>query len=221
MCGRFALSPITNNIEMLRPSIHDRIAPRYNIAPGGAIAAVINSAPDALSYPVWGFLPSWNKGDGRMKPIINARGESLLEKPAFRNSFRYRRCIIPATGFYEWQKQGRSAMPFLARVLSAELFALGGIWNITRGPDENDTMSTAIITTPPNDLMKHIHDRMPLIIPKSRIDLWLSPDDAHIDEIASLIAPYPVGDMTAYAVSSAVNSPSFDHPSCFEPASLF
>jgi putative SOS response-associated peptidase YedK len=151
--------------------------------------------------------------------MINARAETLLEKPSFRTAFRRRRCLIPADGFYEWMQQpgSKTKTPMLIRMQSGKPFAFGGLWESWNSPDGSQILSCAIITTAPNPLMEAIHNRMPLILPETAYDVWLDPAEARGDTLQALLQPYPAHEMEAFPVSTLVNSPANDVPECVLP----
>ena len=149
--------------------------------------------------------------------MINARAETLAEKPSFRTSFRRRRCVVIADSFYEWRKTGAERLPMRISLRSKELIAFAGLWDIWKGPDGETIVSCAIITTEPNSLLEPIHNRMPVILPKEAEDLWLDPDIQDTEQLSRLLVPYSADRMELYQVSSLVNSPANDGPECVAP----
>ncbi len=223
MCGRFALSAKTKSIEKLLPNVKqgEELKPRYNIAPTQDIAVVLNDGSNEITFAKWGLIPSWAKDDSMGSRMINARAETLLEKPAFKNPFRYKRCIILADSFYEWQKPGGKArsVPYLVKLKTGEPFAFAGLWDTWTDKETGETIKSAvIITTDPNEMMLDIHNRMPVILPPDKINMWLEIGDVNLQELLSLLKPYPAEEMEAYPVSFSVNNPQFDDISCSEPA---
>jgi putative SOS response-associated peptidase YedK len=152
--------------------------------------------------------------------MINARGETLVEKPSFRSAFRRRRCLIPADGFYEWKQNpgSKSKTPMYIKLKSGEPFALAGLWENWNAPDGSNILSCTIITTTPNALLEPIHNRMPVILPREAYARWLEPNEVNPAQLQELIQPYPAEAMTAYAVSSLVNRPENDLAACIQPA---
>lgn len=153
--------------------------------------------------------------------MINARAETLADKASFRVPFRRRRCLVFADGFYEWRQKGngKPKTPMYITLKSGEPFAFAGLWDAWRDPESNGPVrSFTIITTTPNDLLKSIHNRMPVMLPRNTYDQWLDPAEQTPDGLSGLLRPYPAGEMTAYAVSRAVNNPRTDSPACIGPA---
>jgi len=198
------------------------LAPRFNIAPTQAVAAVRARADGRreLVALTWGLIPSWSKDrviGGRM---INARAETVAEKPAFRAALRARRCLVLADGFYEWQQLGTRKQPHHIRMRDGRPFAFAGLWERWTPPDGDPVESCTIITTVPNEVVAPIHDRMPVILAPADLDRWLDPSSRDPAAVAALLRPYPAGDMTAYPVSLRVNSPGADDPSCVVPLTV-
>jgi len=151
--------------------------------------------------------------------MINARAETLVEKPAFRAAFRRRRCLILADGFYEWRQEPdtKRKTPMYIRLQSGKVFAFAGLWEDWHAPDGSEILSCTIITSPPNALMQEIHNRMPVILPKESISLWLDPGEPNLHELQELLQPYPEQEMEAFPVSTAVNSPANESPELILP----
>lgn len=226
MCGRFALMTSTEalaqqfefalsaaDLATMPPSV-----PRYNIAPTQPVAAVRlgEDGKRAFTFFHWGLIPSWAKDIKIGSRMINARSETVTEKPSFRTAFKRRRCLIPADGFYEWQKQGNGKQPMFIRSTEERPFALAGLWEVWRDPDGSALQSCTILTTAPNELMASIHNRMPVIVEPEDYDLWLNPEP-HPEQGLHLLRPYPAAKMTAYPVSTVVNNPRNDTPECIQP----
>ncbi len=222
MCGRFTLALDTEALRQAFPWLtlpeHD-LRPRYNIAPTQPVAVVINNHPQQLDFFAWGLIPPWAKDPTIGSRLINARAETLAEKPAFRNAYRRRRCLILADGFYEWRKEAGTARktPMYIRLKSGEPFAFAGLWEVWNSPLGDVVLSCTIITTTANDLVATIHDRMPVILPREAYDHWLDPEERRPAELAPLLKPYAAEEMEAYAVSTQVNSPAYDGPECILP----
>lgn len=217
MCGRFTLTADPEQIQIAFPGLTiptQSINPRYNIAPTQPIAVIANDGKNRLDYFTWGLIPSWAKDPSIGNKMINARAETLAEKPSFRNAFRRRRCLILADGFYEWQKQPgqKSKQPMYLHLQNGQVFAFGGLWEIWNTPDGSTVYSATIITTEPNELVRPIHNRMPLILPEEHYDLWLSPEERKPQELEPALRPFPAERMAAYPVSTRVNSPANDEP---------
>lgn len=227
MCGRFTLrAPASVVAEQF--SIFE-ISPwkaRYNIAPSQPVAAVRMAGAGAkttsrreLALLRWGLIPSWASDPAIGNRLINARAETAAAKPAFRTPFRRRRCLVVADGFYEWQRAGKRKVPHLVRLRDDRPFAFAGLWDLWEGPDHSVIESCTLLTTEANDVVRPIHDRMPVILAPADYDRWLDPAVGDSEELAALLRPYPSDQMTAYAVSPLVNSPANDEPGCVEPVS--
>jgi putative SOS response-associated peptidase YedK len=217
MCGRFKLEASGDDlvVEFALASA-PRIRPRYNIAP---TQAALTIRPGTEGLPEghvlrWGLVPSWAREPSIGSRMINARAETVADKPAFRSAFRRRRCLVPADGFYEWQKQGRIRVPHLLRMRDGRPFAFAGLWESWEGPD-GALETFTILTTEPNTLVAPIHDRMPVILAPGARETWLHDDDPHA--LAALLRPFDPDAMEALAVSRAVNDTRFDDPSCAQP----
>ncbi len=222
MCGRFTLTTSPEELQAafdwlkMPPKIGE---PRYNIAPTQPAAVVPNDGLNRLDYFTWGLIPSWAKDPNIGSRMINARAETLAEKPSFRNAFRRRRCLILTDGFYEWQViPGRKAkQPMYITLADQRPFAFGGLWEIWNSPEGDPVYSCTIITTEPNALMATIHNRMPLILPKESYAQWLDPSEQRPQDLQPLLQPFPAAHMAAYPVSTLVNSPANDQPQLVEP----
>jgi putative SOS response-associated peptidase YedK len=221
MCGRFTLTADPNDLREAFPwvNIPESIGARYNIAPSQPVAVIPNEGKNQLDFFVWGLIPSWAKDPAIGNRMINARAETLSEKPSFRTAFRRRRCLIPASGFFEWkQEPGRkSKTPMYIRLKSEKPFALAGLWERWDAPDGSIVFSCAIVTTQPNELMQVIHNRMPVILPPQAYSLWVNPAEPPLSKLTELLLPYPSSEMIAYPVSTMVNSPANDLPAIIEP----
>jgi putative SOS response-associated peptidase YedK len=222
MCGRFTLTVELNELLKTFPwlTVPDVAAPpRYNVAPTQPVAVVANNHNTTLDFFTWGLIPSWAKDPTIGSRMINARAETLAEKPAFRAAYRRRRCLILADGFYEWRKEpgSKAKTPMYVQLKSGEPFGLAGLWEAWNSPHGDLILSCAIITTTPNELMKPIHDRMPVILPPEAYDEWLDPAEKQPEQVNGLLIPYPADHMQAHPVSTVVNSPANDVPECIEP----
>lgn len=224
MCGRFTLTLDSKQIKDAYPwlNVPPGIQPRYNVAPSQPIAVVPNDGKQRLDFYVWGLIPSWAKDPSIGNRMINARGETLAEKPSFRNAYKRRRCLILADGFYEWKTaEGRkSKIPMFIHLKDRKPFAFAGLWELWNAPDGSQIYSATIITTEPNSMMRSIHNRMPVILPQSAYEEWLSPSELDSRELAPLLVPFPPESMQAYPISTLVNSPQNDLPQVIEPAVL-
>ncbi len=222
MCGRFTLVADPELIQQAfaLDSVPQEITPRYNIAPTQPVLALTNEGTRDAQYLHWGLIPSWAKDPKIGSRMINARAETLAEKPSFRNAFQQRRCVIFADGFYEWQQQaGGGKVPLYIRVGEGQPFAMAGLWEAWKDQAADEWVrSCAIVTTSPNDFMARIHNRMPVILDRPAMDRWLTPGEAAADELSPLLRPYDKLDlMAAYQVSRLVNNPRNDLPDCIAP----
>ncbi|GAB3685793.1 SOS response-associated peptidase [Salinarchaeum chitinilyticum] len=244
MCGRFTIFADADDLaERFSVSVPAEYAPRYNVAPSQRIPVVANDDPDAVQFRTWGLLPSW-ADDPSDYGFINARAETIEDKPSFRSAVRKRRCLIPADGFYEWSGERGSRQPYRIAFEDDRLFAMAGIWERWEGPvqqtglDDFATVSedgaetggggadepeprtevretVAILTTDAAGPVADVHDRMPVIFPRARERDWLGADDA--TDRANLLAPFEDPDLRAYRVSTAVNDPGNDSPGLVDP----
>jgi len=221
MCGRFTLVTAPEIVaEYFELEAVPDLLPRYNIAPTQpAPAILVASGRPAREFRTlrWGLIPAWAKDPAIGNRMINARAETVEEKPAFRSAFRRRRCLIVSDGFYEWKKEPHRKQPFYIRMRDDVPFAFAGLWEHWEGPDGTSVDSCAILTTLPNDVLRPIHDRMPVILHPSNYNLWLDPQMDKIDRLKPLVCPYPAEEMKAFPVSRRVNSPTRDDPDCIEP----
>lgn len=227
MCGRFSLTEIDVGVLMetfALPDVPPDLAPRYNIAPTQPVATVVRdpvSGQNQLTIMRWGLIPAWANDRSWASRMINARGETVAEKPAFREALSKRRCLIVANGFYEWQKQPTGPkLPMYITLRDHALFGFAGLWDRWTDPDTGERLTTCtIITTAPNALMAPIHDRMPVILPRNVQDRWLDPTLTQGALLTPLLAPFPAEDMIAWPVSRRVNTVSNDDPALIERAS--
>jgi putative SOS response-associated peptidase YedK len=192
--------------------------PRYNIAPTQPIAIVrVEEGQRRFALVRWGLIPSWVKDPRIFSLLINARGESLLDKPAFRSAMRYRRCLIPADGFYEWRREGPLKQPYYVRLRAGGLMAFAGLWETWTGPNGEEMDTAAIVTTLANQTLQPIHERMPVIIAPEAFHIWLDCRSADADTAAALIAPAREHLLEAYEVSTAVNRTANDSAALIKP----
>jgi putative SOS response-associated peptidase YedK len=221
MCGRYTLinlAALTQAFPWIDEPPPDDVS-RYNIAPTQPILGIANNHADRFEHFHWGLIPNWAKDPAIGNRMINARAETLAEKPAFRTALRRRRCLIPADGFYEWKKDpggGKTKTPMRVRMKSGDVFAFAGIWETWHSPDGSVIPSCTVITTQPNELMATIHDRMPVILAPEDYQRWLDPKEQDPVDLADLLKPYPAERMEATPVSRAVNNPKNESPACIE-----
>ena len=220
MCGRFTLTTdlkaLADRFGVSLPA-STRVLPRFNIAPTQPVIVIGADGQRFLQTMRWGLIPSWAKDPAIGNRLINARAETLAEKPAFREALKTRRCLIPADGFYEWQKLGKVKQPVRIVLKSREPFALASLWDRWRSPENIEVLSCTIITTAANDLIREIHDRMPVILDRAAEAQWLDPKVNDPVQLLPLLQPYPSEVMEYYPVSRQVNSPSVDAPGNIEP----
>jgi putative SOS response-associated peptidase YedK len=217
MCGRYTLrTPVDTLAEFFEidepPS---SVAASYNVAPTQGVATVlVEDGKRKLEMLHWGLIPSWADDPSIGNKMINARAETVAEKPSFRKAFRNHRCLVLADGFYEWQKTANGKQPYYIRMEDDSPFAFAGLWESWKNGSE--VRSTTIITTDANDVVAPIHDRMPVILHPEDYALWLDPDFDEKEPLTTLLKPYPAEAMEAYPVSRRVNSPSNNQPGCIE-----
>ena len=227
MCGRFAFNftwpEIHALLELTTPLDQppDFIAPRYNAAPTQDLPVALDAdGRRTLRIMRWGLVPSWAKDRAIGNRLINARSETARDKPAFRAAFASRRCLVPATGFYEWKRPERTGgrkQPYFIQLLDARPFAMAGLWEHYVDPDGEPLTTFTILTTVPNDLVAPLHDRMPVILHPGAYDRWLDPTERDTDALTAMLAPYPAERMRAHPVSTRVNTPANDDPGCLQP----
>lgn len=219
MCGRFTLrAPASVVAEQFQLLDVEPLEPRFNIAPTQRVAAVcLESGARHLVSLQWGLVPSWARDPSVGNRLINARAESVADKPAFRAAFRRRRCLVLADGFYEWRRSGPKKQPFFIRLRDDRPFAFAGLWESWEGADHSALETCTIITTGPNELMEPIHDRMPVILASDDYEPWLDPAVQKPEQLAPLLRPYPSDAMLALAVTAHVNNPRNDDPECIVP----
>jgi len=223
MCGRFTL---TVNPADLQDAFSDytfptRFSPRFNIAPTQPVLAIPNDGKNEADFFIWGLIPMWAKDPSIGNRLINARGETVAEKPSFRGSFKYKRCLILADGFYEWKTSDnkKTKTPYFIHMKDRKPFALAGLWDSWESPDGSSIKTCTIITTTPNELMEHLHDRMPVILHPRDYAKWLDVSPQTPENLLPLIKPFPADDMSAYRVSTLVNKPANDRPELLVPVS--
>jgi putative SOS response-associated peptidase YedK len=219
MCGRYRLSRRKEIIEQYFAAVSgdDEWTPRYNIAPTQAVPVVRQDPAEPVrrfSLMRWGLIPSWASDASAGARMINARSETLQTKPAFRDSLKARRCVIPADGFYEWKKAGKEKQPYCFEVNCGELFAFAGLWDVWKDASGKQIESCSILTTTPNPVTAMIHDRMPVILDPSAYNLWLDPGMKKVAAISDILQPYDAGLMRCYPVSTRLNSAANDDEEC-------
>ncbi len=224
MCGRFTLATNLGTIAKhfgvsAFPEELGHV-PRYNIAPTQTVIVVSDDGTRHFTQMRWGLIPTWAKDQAIGNRMLNARAETVATKPAFRAALRKRRCLIPADGFYEWHQRGRGKQPFRIVLKSQEPFGFAGLWETWTPPEGKEIRTCTIITTEANELLKPIHDRMPVILTRQAEAIWLDPTIQDPAQLLPLLTPYPAHEMTAYAVSTKLNNPTNDSAECIEPVAL-
>jgi len=227
VCGRIIL--ITPAIDLARalgiaevPAWVTGFLPRYNVAPGQPVPAVVadtDTSGHRLTQLRWGLVPAWAENPDQSYRMINARSETVAVKPAFREPFRHRRCIIPVDGFYEWRRQGKTRQPYALRPSVERVLALAGVWERWDRPGQTPLETCSILTTGANATMRPIHDRMPVVLAPSDHADWLETPPQHAERLGELLRPCPPHWLTAYPVDRRVNRPEFDSPACLAPLS--
>jgi putative SOS response-associated peptidase YedK len=222
MCGRFTLTADPADLQSVFNWVDfgsAQFTPRYNIAPTQPIAVVTNSGTNQLNFFTWGLVPFWAKDPSISSRMINARAETLAEKASFKNAFKRRRCLVLGDGFYEWKKipGEKTKQPIYIHLKGGKPFAFAGLWEEWNSSDGSQILSATIITTEPNELIKPIHNRMPVILPESKYRQWLQPGEVNIQEFGALLQPYDAHQMETYPVSRFVNNPQNDTVTCINP----
>ena len=221
MCGRFTLTVDPGQLQEAFPWVEfpEDITRRYNIAPSQPVAVVPNDGFNRVDFFNWGLIPFWAKDPKIGNRMINARSETITEEPSFRGSFKYKRCLVLADGFYEWRKDpgSKSKTPIYLHMKNKMPFAFAGLWDNWHSDDGSEIRTFTIITTEPNTLIKEIHNRMPVILPPSSYEQWLEPGEIDSQNLNPLLQPYDANQMTAFPVSTLVNNPRHDSPQNIKP----
>jgi putative SOS response-associated peptidase YedK len=228
MCGRFTL--VTKREDLARElgipgeAIPADLAPRWNIAPSQLVPILLHDGGVRMALFQWGLVPHWAKDPAIGNRMINARSETIAEKPSFKGPLRAQRCLIVADGFYEWHAPGKGGTkgaprtPYYIRMKDRRPFTFAGLWSKWTAPDGGELLTCTIITGEPNELIADIHHRMPIILPPDHREAWLDPDEHDEDRLLALLGPYDPAAMEMYPVRRHVNSPAHDDPTCVEPA---
>ena len=217
MCGRFALivdaSVLADVFDVDPPR---EFSPRFNIAPTQNAPVVRRGSRGNRECAMlrWGLVPSWSKDLKIGARMINARSETAAEKPSFRAAVKHRRCLIPASGFYEWVRVGDGKQPHFIHFQNTQPFAFAGLWERWSKGEDGPLETFTILTTTPNELISELHDRMPVILSPDAYDDWLDPEPLAVDRMRELTAPHPSEGMEAYPISTHVNRPAHDDPEC-------
>jgi putative SOS response-associated peptidase YedK len=208
MCGRYVLERVNGLVDRFKTrDLVEQVQAGFNLAPQMTLPIIVAENGDRAIVPMrWGLVPSWAKEPASGHRTINARAETVAERPSFRGPLRYHRCLVPASGFYEWRKTHRGKQPYYIHLPAEPLFAFAGLYDTWHAPDGSELWTYTIITTEANALMAPIHDRMPVILPQEVEAAWLDPHETNAGEVVDLLQPYTASEMEAYPVSSAVNS---------------
>lgn len=222
MCGRFSLAKDIEELRTEFPFIDEGfedivLKPRFNIAPSQICPVIINDKGTVkIKMFSWGLVPYWAKDRNIGYKMINARSETVDEKPSYKKPFQTRRCLVPADGFFEWKKEGKSGKtPYRFIMKDKKPFTFAGLWEKWEKEDK-PLYSFTILTCGPNDIMEPVHDRMPVILPETNREIWLN-EEANKDELKELLVPHDPSKMEIYRVSNIVNSWKNDVPECIEP----
>jgi putative SOS response-associated peptidase YedK len=220
MCGRFVRKRSSSTMakDFGVQEITDDLQPSFNIAPTHPVAVILNNGMKRLVSMRWGLVPWWATDPTIAGKLINARAETLKVKAAFKDAFKRRRCLVLGDGFFEWKKQGATKTPLFIHLKPERSFGFAGLYETWTPPLGEPLVTCTIITTEPNDLVRPIHDRMPVILPKAVEDFWLDPAVEDHTRLLDFLQPYPAAEMAAYTVSKLVNSVKNDSPECIEPA---
>lgn len=218
MCGRFVIAADAQTLlRAFDLATLPEVPPRYNLAPTQAAPVITNEAPREIQMFRWGLIPSWAKDISIGSKLINARCEGLEDKPSFRAAFRRRRCLVPVSGFYEWQALAGGKQPMYITLSDHPVFALAGLWEVWRDAEGRPLHTFTILTTDANAFMAPIHNRMPVIVRPEDYALWLSPGEAPAAALREVFAPFDAGQMAACPVSTRVNRPAEDDASLITP----
>jgi putative SOS response-associated peptidase YedK len=215
MCGRFELhSPISRIMVVFNVKMADlELLPRYNIAPTQDVPVVMNEGGEnRLAMAHWGLIPRWAKDPAIGNRMINARAESLNERPAFKGLLAGHRCIVVADGFYEWRREGKRRIPMYVTLRERRPFGFAGLYSYWRDPGGQEVLSCTIVTTASNELVGRAHDRMPVILAQKDEAAWLDPETKSPEAVLKLLGPCPAGEMEMYEVTAQVNKPANDSP---------
>ena len=220
MCGRFTLGATATDLAaQFNLATVPTWTPRYNIAPTQEVLVVVQPSLQGsreARLHRWGLVPSWAKDPAIGNRLINARAETVASKPAFRRAFKERRCLVLADGFYEWHKEGARKQPYHIRLRDGRPFAFAGLWEHWEG-QEAAIDSCTLLTTTPNEVMRPLHDRMPVILSATEYDQWLECRGQDVEPLHAILRPYPGDDLIAYPVSTRVNNPANETPECLAP----
>lgn len=220
MCGRFAFDLSSEVLlETFGLAELPAVVPRYNVAPTQQVPVIRNSADgcNRLDFMHWGLIPSWARDRTVGYKMINARSETVTEKPAFRQAVKYRRCLVPASGFYEWKQEGKLKSPYYFHIKAGAPMVFAGLWESWKAPEGESVESCTILTTSANPLVEEVHERMPVILHPGEYRIWLDRDITDASGLLQLFQPYPADLMVMRRVSPLVNSPKNDRVELLNP----
>jgi putative SOS response-associated peptidase YedK len=218
MCGRYSLiciDDLGNRFRVFDPMMGARS--RFNVSPASEMPVIVRGEKDEIALMHWGLVPHWTKDIRTARRPINARAESLAEKPLFRPLLLSGRCLVPASGFYEWKKEGKRKVPFYFHLPKSPLFAFAGLYDTWKGPEGTPLRTYTLITCEPNALLAEVHNRMPVILSRANEERWLSRDPPGHQDLPSILAPYPASAMAMVPVSDLVNNPVVDDERLVQP----
>ncbi len=218
MCGRYSLiciDDLGNRFRVFNPMMGARS--KFNVSPASEMPVIVRKEKDAISLMRWGLVPHWTKDIRAALRPINVRAESLVENPLFRSLLKTGRCLVPASGFYEWKKEGKQKVPFYVTVPESPIFAFAGLCDTRVGQDGTMHATYTIITCEPNALLKEVHNRMPVILSRENEERWLSRTPTARQDLSSILAPYPASAMAMVPVSDRVNNPAVDDERLVQP----
>lgn len=221
MCGRFAYIASYDKLKyQFHLSNSIEITPRFNIAPGSEVVCLVETKAYEIQSVLlrWGLIPSWTKDRKKIGSLINARAETLFEKPAFRQPMKSKRCLMPMSGFYEWHQEGGAKQPYFFQKKNHDLLAVAALWDTWQHNDEV-IHSCCLITTDANPLMQPVHHRMPVILDEEAQSIWLNNTQCDKAQLTALMKPYPYEDLEGYRVTTLMNRADFDYPLAMEPLS--
>jgi len=220
MCGRYTLTqPAAALAEQYKLDEGPSLESQYNVAPTNSVATVLVDQENykrVFRLLKWGLIPSWAKDASIGAKMINARAETVAQKPSFRSAFRHRRCLVLADGFYEWQRLQGKKQPYYIRMKNGQPFAFAGLWEHWKGADGSVINSCTHLTTEPNELVRPLHNRMPVILKPEHYDLWLDPEVQQPKQLQPLLSSYPAEEMVSFPVSTQVNNPANNDPELVE-----
>ena len=219
MCGRFTLTHVYGFFTRFQLMDQQaQLTPRFNVAPTQEHPIIISQSPNQMIMMRWGLVPFWAKDPKIGNRLINARAESVAIKPAFRTSIKRKRCLVPATGFYEWKRADNGKVPYYVHLKDDSLFSFAGLFDSWHAPDGEQLKTFTIITTTPNAMMGRIHNRMPVMLSQEDEELWLTKEPLPDSELKRIFKPYPARLMDAYEVSKEVNNPRNENQGLIKPA---